>query len=184
MFQRFVDVSAMIKSGMGVWPGDPEVTLASASDYEKDGYLVTSITMGTHAGTHVDFPGHLPGISKGKPEMSLLIGQCQVVGQERLAQLIDNPDNVPERMLIKGILPSKAGFEVLTKSGLMLVGTERMSVDAGEGLTIHRFLLEAGVAIIEGLDLGEAEEGPSFLIALPLSLDCTDAAPARVVLAY
>jgi arylformamidase len=43
-------------------------------------------------------------------------------------------------------------------------------------------LLKKNIAIIEGVDLSQAEEGNYSLMALPLKLSKLDGAPARVVL--
>jgi arylformamidase len=43
-------------------------------------------------------------------------------------------------------------------------------------------LLGAGVAIIEGIDLSGVPEGDYELLCLPLNLENTDGAPARIVL--
>jgi arylformamidase len=62
------------------------------------------------------------------------------------------------------------------------VGTDYLSV-AGmdEGVATHVVLLEAGICIIEGLDLSQVEAGSYDLICLPLRLAGADGAPARVV---
>ncbi|RYZ46807.1 MAG: cyclase family protein, partial [Myxococcaceae bacterium] len=51
-----------------------------------------------------------------------------------------------------------------------------------EGELTHRLLLEAGVCIIEGLDLTRVEPGPHEMVCLPLRLANGDGAPARVLL--
>jgi len=44
---------------MPVYPGDPAVTVTPAATMAADGYRVTSLSISTHAGTHVDAPSHL-----------------------------------------------------------------------------------------------------------------------------
>ena len=56
---------------------------------------------------------------------------------------------------------------------------ENMELCDGE---VHRALLEAGVAIIEGLCLKQAEKERYILSALPLSLTGENGAPCRAVL--
>ncbi|MGD2188024.1 MAG: hypothetical protein PVI71_17975, partial [Desulfobacterales bacterium] len=46
----------------------------------------------------------------------------------------------------------------------------------------HRVLLQAGIIIIEGLDLRDVNPGVYQLICLPLKLVGSDGAPARAVL--
>jgi arylformamidase len=51
-----------------------------------------------------------------------------------------------------------------------------------EGARTHRALLDAGICIIEGLDLSNIEPGDYELLCLPLRLAGADGAPARAVL--
>lgn len=53
------DLTHPIEDGMLVYPGDPEVRVDPAADFERDGYRVTELSLGTHVGTHVDAPSHL-----------------------------------------------------------------------------------------------------------------------------
>lgn len=52
------DLTHPIESGMPVYPGDPEVRVDAAESYEADGYRVSELACGSHAGTHVDAPAH------------------------------------------------------------------------------------------------------------------------------
>jgi kynurenine formamidase len=56
---RIVDLSLPIRSGMPVYPGDPEVTVTPAATVETDGVNVLSVHAGSHTGTHVDAPFHV-----------------------------------------------------------------------------------------------------------------------------
>jgi len=53
------DLSQPIESGMGTFPGDPEVSIEPVATAEDDGYRVSEIRCGTHSGTHIDAPSHL-----------------------------------------------------------------------------------------------------------------------------
>ena len=65
-----------------------------------------------------------------------------------------------------------------------MIGVDYLSVGPlkGDGAGIHRILLEAGIWIIEGLDLSQVSPGHYDLICLPLRLQCGDGAPARAIL--
>ena len=68
--------------------------------------------------------------------------------------------------------------------GIRLVGIDYLSIQKfsdREPLT-HRTLLEAGVVIVEGLDLREVNAGSYQLVCLPVKLAGSDGAPARAVL--
>ncbi|WIV66855.1 cyclase family protein [Natrialbaceae archaeon AArc-T1-2] len=53
------DLSHPLADGTPVYPGDPPVEVEPAATVGDDGYRVTSLSLGTHAGTHVDAPAHL-----------------------------------------------------------------------------------------------------------------------------
>ena len=74
--------------------------------------------------------------------------------------------------------------QYLAQQKVLLVGidsptVENMELCDGE---VHRELLHAGVAILEGVDLREADEEHYFLSALPLRLSKENGAPCRAVL--
>ena len=169
---------------MRVWPGDPEVSIAPAANIRTHGYKVTQLRMGTHTGTHMDFPGHLLDKEGSLPELSSMVGPCEIVKAEMLKLLLEDEYFCPERLIIKGRVPSGFDFTKLIARSLKLVGTEAQSIDEDGSLACHLMLLSAGTVILEGLCLEDVEEGRSFLIALPLRIDADDGSPARAVLAY
>jgi kynurenine formamidase len=52
------DLSQPIEGGMQTYPGDPAVAVATHAAFDRDGYRVTALSMGSHTGTHVDAPSH------------------------------------------------------------------------------------------------------------------------------
>jgi len=89
------------------------------------------------------------------------------------------------RILLRGraaLLPDAA--RRIARMGVVLVGTDGMSIDpAGDDdLPAHRILLEAGIVLIENLDLTHAPPGRYELIALPLLIPGADGAPVRALL--
>jgi arylformamidase len=88
-----------------------------------------------------------------------------------------------------GSPPASAGMTVeaaraLVEAGVRLVGLDGASVDppGAVGFPAHRTLLDAGVIILEGLDLSAVPPGGYELLCLPLKILGGDGAPARVVL--
>ena len=72
---------------------------------------------------------------------------------------------------------------MLADAGLSLLGVEGQSVAGAEcTVTVHRQLLDAGVLLLEGLDLSGVEEGTYFLIAAPLKIAGADGSPVRAML--
>lgn len=73
--------------------------------------------------------------------------------------------------------------EWLAKAGIGLVGIDYLSIQLFEDSSrTHEALLEAGIVILEGLNLHGIEPGSYELICLPLAICGAEGAPARVVL--
>ena len=53
------DLTRPVEDGMPTYPGDPEVRVTPHATADADGYRVTALELGTHAGTHVDAPSHV-----------------------------------------------------------------------------------------------------------------------------
>lgn len=199
----WLDISTPIRNGMPVYPGDPPVSVTRVLAMERgDMADVSALSMTAHVGTHVDAPVHaLPG-GTGVEGITLdaLIGPAVV---------LDMPADLPvdaagldaaglpadcRRVLIRtggdrGDAPGHVGALTvdaarrLIDRGIVLVGTDMMSVaPAADPMPVHRLLLAADVAILEGLRLAEAPAGPCDLICLPLLIPGADGAPARAVI--
>jgi len=52
------DLTQPVTAGMPVYPGDPPVAIESHATMAGDGYRTSALSLGTHAGTHVDAPAH------------------------------------------------------------------------------------------------------------------------------
>ncbi|EKS54207.1 cyclase, partial [Citrobacter freundii ATCC 8090 = MTCC 1658 = NBRC 12681] len=75
------------------------------------------------------------------------------------------------------------GAAYLAEKGVRGVGTDALGIERSqEGHPTHKTLFGAGVIVIEGLRLREVPAGKYFMVAAPLKLVGTDAAPARVLL--
>jgi arylformamidase len=72
----------------------------------------------------------------------------------------------------------------LAERGVRTVGVDYLSVGGFEsgGAETHRILLQAGIWIIEGLNLEHVDPGEYELVCLPLKIIGGDGAPARAVL--
>jgi len=72
----------------------------------------------------------------------------------------------------------------LLGQGLKLLAVDCPSVDSRESKTleIHHLLFDGGAAVIENLDLRAVHAGAYELIAFPMKLAGSDAAPVRAVL--
>ena len=167
--------------------------------------------MGTHTGTHIDAPRHILDKGKSVDQLSLevLIGKAHVVEVVPLSGWAIQPSDltvagVPRdagRVILKTsnsdlwalgpqhfeeyfVHLSEKAAQWLAGCGIKLLGVDYMSVDGAheKDMPAHHVLMEAGVVIVENLDLSRVPPGVYNLIALPLKLRNADGAPARVVL--
>jgi arylformamidase len=194
---EIIDVSVPVRSGMVVYPGDPEVRLERVSSIADGGVNISELELSVHSGTHVDAPVHFIDGAGGVDELPLevLTGRCEVVEAERLdesaAELVAEGT---ERVLFKTAnselwgrdsFPETferfdgAGARRLVELGVRLVGVDYLSVGDREA---HHVLLGAGVVPVEGLDLRRVQPGRYELQCLPLKLVGSDGSPARAIL--
>jgi arylformamidase len=186
---------------MPVWPGDEPFSIRQQ---RSEGILVSSFSCSCHAGTHVDAPLHLDpgGAAVDVTPLERLIGPAELIRVSPSRDLVSQSD-LPSgwrprhpRLLIRTdssplddpIGDGFAGLAVelvawLAEAGVNLIGVDTPSVDpfSSSELAAHHALLGLGVTWIEGLWLAEAAPGLYDLIALPLALTGTEAAPTRVL---
>jgi arylformamidase len=206
--QGWRDVSVPLHSGMVHWPDNPPVSIERMLDISKgDNANVSSLSMGSHTGTHMDAPVHFlnDGRSLDRMELEATVGPARVIeidDQEAiLAEAIENEDIQPgDRILFRTrnslsdwwLQPFKTDFvyltheaaELLARRRVRTVGVDYLSVGGykRDGAQTHRALLEAGIWIIEGLRLNQIEPGDYELICLPLLITGADGAPSRALL--
>ena len=203
----WIDVSVPLSTGITVWPGDPAVEIVRFSRMSDGAPCnVSSISTSLHAGTHVD-PLHYVdrGIDIAHLPIDHLCGPARVIGLRDAVEI--NADvlrqHCPERgerLLLKTANSAgewwrqpfrpdychltRDGADYLAKCGVRTVGIDYLSIGPGgrEGDLVHRALLPAGVAIIEGLVLGDVPWGRYEMLGLPLRIDGGDGSPARILL--
>lgn len=189
---KIIDISKNLLS-CEVYPGDPkpEAEQISVIGAQSDCNL-SVLHACVHTGTHVDAPLHFidGGDSIEKLPLEAYIGPCTVIKVKSgiiTGEYIDRyfPKNC-ERLLIKGggrayFMDSSA--EELVDMGIKLIGTDALSIGCkGNQTKPHRAFLSNGIAVLEGLELGEVSPGEYYLFAPPVKLDGMEGAPARAVL--
>ncbi|MBI2371114.1 MAG: cyclase family protein [Deltaproteobacteria bacterium] len=205
----WIDISVPLRSGMAHWPHDPPVQIERLFDLRRgDVYTLSKLSMSAHAGTHMDAPLHFIQTGKGLDEMPF----AATIGPARVIEIHDpesiRPDVLRshrirrgERVLFKTknstrcwntdsfvedfVHLSIEAARFLAGRGVRAVGIDYLSVGGyleKNGPEVHRALLEAGVWIIEGLDLSRVRPGTYELLCLPLRILRGDGAPARAIL--
>jgi arylformamidase len=191
------------------WPGNPPVRVARQLDRGRgDPCNVSVLSFGAHSGTHVDAPVHFVDGGKGVDALDPAVG----MGPVRVVEITDTvsvtADAIAglglrrgERVLFKTANSPGAwrqdGFDeqavyldgdasqALADTGVALAGIDYLSVGGyrcDNGDAAHRPLLEAGVWILEGLDLSVVTPGAYELCCVPLRLVGCDASPVRALL--
>jgi arylformamidase len=204
---RLIDVTIPLSAHMPIFPGDPRFAF-EAVERMADGapYNVSRVTMGTHAGTHVDAPFHFEadGATVDQLPLDALMGRARVVEAGDRAsvdrELLMGLDlGGVTRLLFKtrssgclraGDFPTDFAYLTpdaashLVQVGIRLVGIDSPSVEqlGCSDFTAHRTLLQAGVVIVEGLNLSDVTPGEYDFTCLPLLVAGADGAPARAVL--
>ncbi|RIV26685.1 cyclase family protein [Alicyclobacillaceae bacterium I2511] len=199
------DVSMPIHVGMTVYKNKPEKLprLEVTSDFATQHVHETRICMDAHCGTHIDAPLHmLPG---GKASETLapnqLMRHCRVLDLTGVSGGIQTDDlllqaiQTGEFLLFKTrnswdekfnsdfVYLTEDGARYLANIGVSGVGIDALGIERSQpDHPTHKILFQQGAYIIEGLRLRDVPPGTYQMIALPLALHGSDAAPARVVL--
>jgi arylformamidase len=204
----WIDISVRLRSGMVHWPDNPPVRIERILDMEHgDVANVSKISMGSHTGTHMDAPLHFVREGEGLDEMPL----TAAMGRTRVIEIHD-PESVKpedldpheirrgERILLKTqnsardwpstafiedfVYVSQEAARYLAAREIQTIGIDYLSVGGfhRDGVETHEALLNAGIWVIEGLDLSQVESGEYELVCLPIKVERSDGAPARAIL--
>jgi len=207
---KIFDISLTISPNLPVWPGDPPIVLEQIESMEKGAHAnVSRLSAGVHVGTHVDAPDHFLNDRRTIEQLPLdvLTGPCYVAqlpdGIEAItAEALDGISLPADTMRIlfgtsnsrlwsRGEMEFQEDFVAVTVDGanwlvdrgIKLVGVDYLSIAPyGDSVPTHTILLQAGVVVIEGLDLSAVPRGFYDLYCLPLKLLGSEGAPARTIL--
>lgn len=172
------------------YPGDPVPAKSSWLSMSKgDKCNLTSLSLGSHSGTHIDAPKHFIANGKDVSEVSLeyCIGSCQVIHYDgRIKQQFWSEYSFQgiERILFQGqVMIDETAAENIVRHGIKLIGVETPTVgDKSCQENVHKILLEKEIVILENLQLNNISEGRYFLLAQPLKMQGSDGSPVRALL--
>lgn len=184
------------------------MTRTLVASQPDDPATVSHLAFGAHSGTHLDAPVHFLEDGEGVEGFSLeaLAGPCFVADLRHVRVTITGEDlegAVPsdaERVLALTknsgwsnrdleFRPSYVAFDPSAADwcldrGLVLLGNDYLSVEPyqSDDHRVHKMLLGAGIAILEGLDLHQVSPGSYELSAFPINVPGSDGSPVRAVL--
>ncbi|TDA65815.1 MAG: cyclase family protein [Clostridia bacterium] len=198
------DISLPIYPEMPVYKDEPDKRpqIEITRDFAQ-GIRETRIILDTHTGTHLDAPLHVEagGASLDRLDLLPLIGPCRVLDLTAVTEKITAPDlhahSVQPRdfLLLKTrnsltesygqdfVYLEAGAARTLADAGVRGVGLDALGIERDQpGHETHKILLRHGIVVMEGVRLTEVQPGSYFLLALPLSLVGTEAAPCRAIL--
>lgn len=206
---RTYDISVTISPDMPVWPGDPNVVIQRIGKIDEGAEAnVSKLNMCVHTGTHVDAPFHFlqEGNTVEQLSLKLLTGRAYVLHLPEVDVItrdVLEGSGIPprtRRVLFRTrnsdlwkaevtdfqsgyVGVSSDGAKYLVNRGVKLIGVDYLSVAPYDSAkATHQILLEAGIVVVEGLDLSKVSQGRYTLYCLPLKIVGCDGAPARAIL--
>jgi arylformamidase len=172
------DISIPINAAMHVYDGNPGFHLELIDSIAAGATAnVSRLDLGVHTGTHVDAPVHFIDGGAGTESLGELAfpdDLTRILFKTSNSQLWNRDSFSRDFVRLTG-----SGARFLIEKGVRLVGIDYLSIGDAEA---HQELLGARVTALEGLDLREVDPGTYELICLPLRLEGSDGAPARVIL--
>jgi arylformamidase len=201
------DISIPVNNATVTWPSDPELHLHPVLRM-ADGAIanLTKLETCVHVGTHFDAPWHFiadgarsdevpleaflgpvfvaeigdgPAIERAHLERLPLADVERLLFKTRNSALLKEPVFRPDFTYLSG-----DAARYLAEFPIKLVGIDYLSIDqyGTDSFPAHKALLGRGIAIVEGIDLSQIDEGQYELVCLPMKLTGVDGAPVRAVL--
>lgn len=202
------DVTLPLRTGMPTYPGEPAPELEYFKRIGEDSLAnVSKVSLGSHCGTHIDAPHHFIDGRATVESLSVeaLLGPVHVIeyaGDSHITAADLEAFGLPRgarRLLAKtkngrflddnefhtdfiAFTPNAGRW--LVDRRFVLVGIDYLSIEQfrSEKHEVHLALLEAGIVIVEGLDLRRVPPGRYNIACAPLKVTGAEGAPARVFL--
>jgi arylformamidase len=204
---QIFDITRTINPALAVWPGDTPFSAQIITAIKEGSSInLTTLTMSSHMGTHVDAPYHFldDDLTMEQAPLEAYIGPATVVTVQREAGPL-TPEDFPgldwsrvQRLLVHSIAsakpldqfptefvyPSPELAGLMARYGVVLFGSDAPSMDNMNSKTLpgHKALRRHRIAILEGLLLTGVPDGSYELIALPLKIAGGDGSPVRAIL--
>jgi len=205
---EYIDVTVPFRDGMMCFTTDPPCRITSHWEIAKGDIVNLSvIDMGSHTGTHIDAPKHFIDEGRTVDELDAkhFIGRAKLFDLTGVDTSIDLADvqgldiekgdivlfKTRNSQLMRGqtfeedfvyLTPDAAKW--LADRGIVTLGFDFLSIEkfGSKDFGAHYAVLGAGIMIIEGLDLTEADAGEYEIIALPMLIAGGNGSPVRVLL--
>jgi arylformamidase len=199
------DISMPVLHSMPVYKGKEakRPKLVPESDFTTGSVYESRIEMNLHTGTHLDRTLHMlpEGNTIETLKLEQVVTECKVIDLTQVQERITDRDftgkqieegdfillktkNSYEDILEKDfIYLDKSGARYLAGLKIKGVGIDALGIERSQPEhETHLELMEAGIAILEGLRLKDIREGDYFLVAAPILIAGAEAAPVRALL--
>ncbi len=206
---RIMDLTLPLYADVPVRPGDPGVVMDELGDIATEGYRLTHLSMGTHTGTHIDAPSHIieSGDTLNNISFDALVGSCCLVkvasepgSSIALDDLIIHKEAIRStgRVLLKSGWAKRWGTQEYYRNSpsitmeaarwlagkdahVKLVGFDMPTPSVKQEMDVHKVFLEAGIPIVECLNLENLTQSHFEIVVAPLPLRNREGAPCRVL---
>jgi arylformamidase len=202
---KVYDISMPIVEGMPVYKNKPEKQphIRIVQDFATATARESRIELDVHTGTHVDAPLHMlpQGGTMETLPLERLVRPCRVLDLKEVSERITRADlakwdieageflllqtknSLQEAFDFAFVYLTEEGAQYLVEKQVHGVGIDALGIERAQpGHPTHKHLFRANIIIIEGLRLKEVPAGKYFMVAAPIKLVYTEAAPARVLL--
>lgn len=202
---RIHDISTLIHPDMIVYKNreDKKPVIKVVSDYDKGTSYESRALLDMHVGTHMDAPLHMieGGETIDKQDLYKCVTDCKVFDLSHVEEKIEMKDiekyDISENDFIifktRNSLSKEFDFKFvfisievsrfLASKKIKGVGIDALSVERDQpNHETHEAFLKEGIAVLEGLNLKDIDEGEYFLVALPLKIKGVEGAPSRAIL--
>ena len=202
---KIIDISMSVCFDMPVYKGKaskrPQISTDSAS--APGAAYESRLEMNLHTGTHIDTPRHIfdNGSTVDTLDLGKVVTKCRVldfkdadsqISKEHLEQkkisegdfiLIKTKNSYLDILEGDFIFLDKSGAEYLKSKGVIGVGIDALGIERSQPEhETHKILLGCDIVILEGLRLKDVEEDDYLLVAAPVKIAGTEAAPVRALL--
>jgi len=178
-------------------------------DIVTEGYRLTHLSMGTHTGTHIDAPSHIieAGDTLNSISFDVLVGPCclvNVAGKPGSPIVLEDVIIHEEAIRSAGRVVFKSGWakrwgkpEYYRDSPsitldvarwlagrdvhVKLIGFDMPTPSVKQETDVHKVFLEAGIPIVECLNLENLIQSLFEIVVAPLPLHNREGAPCRVL---
>ncbi len=208
--KKIVDLSWEFTKDTPIYPGDPEPNVEVATTLEAEGYNLSTLTMGTQTGSHVDAPYHFmnEGDTIDKMELDFFLGDAVVVHvtNKKTDEPITMEDVMPyadeihegKIVLFHTNWYKKRGSDeffhhpyvngevahFLVEKGIRFIGIDTINADqtGGTEFPVHDLFAEKRLMIGENWAFfDQIDFDHPYVIALPMKVVGCDGSPVRAI---